>query len=69
MNEPHLTLRQVQRERFMVSLPKHKFRGKELKFLNSRISPQELRTLQGVVAEHQGSFLEAWNGHFGGRRR
>ncbi|MCH7694459.1 MAG: DUF4160 domain-containing protein [Proteobacteria bacterium] len=36
---------------------------------NFGFSPRELRTLQGVVAEHQGSFLEAWNGHFGDRRR
>ncbi|MFQ5618353.1 MAG: DUF4160 domain-containing protein [Rhodospirillales bacterium] len=36
---------------------------------NFGFSPQELRTLHGVVAEHQGSFLEAWNGHFGDRRR
>jgi len=32
---------------------------------NLGFSAVELRRLQSIVEEHQGEFLEAWNGHFG----
>ncbi len=38
-NEPHLTLRQAQREDLILSLSKHKVRDKESRFLKCRIRP------------------------------
>lgn len=35
---------------------------------NFGFNPRQLGILRRVVIEHQGSFVEAWNGHFGGQR-